>query len=226
MPQALEVARQGPRAVVAGVRCELLHFVRERYLDDQHLQVVAGIQHRPQGFVRLGVAAHREYAAGILHRVAQGRHAVQDVDGVEVAMADGDRVPGAANLVTQHRLFRCRQAREIGPDDIVEQVILDCTQGFVASIHGDGCVELFVEDAVHEERQACNVVEVRVRYEDVSYRLQFGKRKVADTGADVDQDVVVHEHRRGPCPRADTAAATKYSNTHNVEGSIARHHVG
>jgi hypothetical protein len=70
------------------------------------------------------------------------------------------------------------------------------------------------------------VIEVRVRDKDVPYRLQFGEREVADTGPGVDQDIVVHKHRRGPCPRADTAAATKYSNTHNVEGSIARHHVG
>ena len=45
--QMLQVIRQGFGGVVAGHIGEPLHFIRKRNFDDQHLQIVTGIQYRP-----------------------------------------------------------------------------------------------------------------------------------------------------------------------------------
>ncbi len=43
---------------------------------------------------------------------------------VEVTMPDRNRIARAADAVSEHRLFRRRELREIGPDNSVEQMVL------------------------------------------------------------------------------------------------------
>ena len=55
-----------------------------------------------------------------------------------------------------------------------------------------------------------------MRQEDVSYRVDFFERKVADTGSGINKDIMIDEHCRRARARADATATTKYSNTHAV----------
>ena len=59
------------------------------------------------------------------------------------------------------------------------------------------------------------MVEMCVRQKDVTDRVDFFERKVAYTGAGIDQDIMVDQHRR--CARAGAYAptATQYSYTHD-----------
>jgi hypothetical protein len=58
------------------------------------------------------------------------------------------------------------------------------------------------------------VIEVRVCQENVTYRIQVGQRKITNTGAGVDQHIVVDEHCGGARTRTDSATATKHANSH------------
>ena len=60
----------------------------------------------------------------------------------------------------------------------------------------------------------------------MAYRCEFCERQVAYASAGIYEDVIVDQHRGGSRPGADAATATEYPNTHNVEGSIALHHMG
>ncbi len=53
-----------------------------------------------------------------------------------------------------------------------------------------------------------------MRQEDMADRVQVGQRQIANTGARVDQHIVVDEHRGSARTRTDSATATKHANSH------------
>ena len=59
-----------------------------------------------------------------------------------------------------------------------------------------------------------DVIQVRVRQEDVVDLLQLGERQIAHAGAGIDQHVVVEQHRGGAQVAADAAAATENPDLH------------
>ena len=62
--------------------------------------------------------------------------------------------------------------------------------------------------------------------ENVANRREFSKRKIPYARTRIDKYVIVDQHRGSTRPGTNAATATEYPNTHNVEGSIARHHMG
>ncbi len=58
-----------------------------------------------------------------------------------------------------------------------------------------------------------------MRQEYVSNRVEVTQFEITNTGACVDQHIVVDEHRRSPCTCTDSAAATEYANSH-PKGSL------
>ena len=63
-------------------------------------------------------------------------------------------------------------------------------------------------EVIHEHRQARDVIEVSVGQKDMPDRVEIIEREIANTGARIDQHIVVDEHCGGARSRADTAAAT------------------
>src|SRR5690606_24081979 len=71
-------------------------------------------------------------------------------------------------------------------------------------------------DRVQKEGDRIDVVEVRMRDEDVIDQRQFGQRKIADPRARVDEDVLVDQERGGAVLLpADAARAAEYAKTHS-----------
>ena len=64
------------------------------------------------------------------------------------------------------------------------------------------------------------MVQMSMRQEHVPDRVEVGQFEIPDTGARVDQHIVVDKHRGGARTRTDSATATKYANSHS-EGSLA-----
>ena len=63
-------------------------------------------RYRPECLVGLCVATDRKRAAGILHGEAERRHRVHDIDGMEIAVINRNRIAGATDVVTKHRVMR------------------------------------------------------------------------------------------------------------------------
>jgi hypothetical protein len=65
-------------------------------------------------------------------------------------------------------------------------------------------------DGIDNERDAGDVIQMRVGKKNMVDQRQLGKLKLADPGTGVDQDVMVEQHRRGAQMSAtDAAAATQ-----------------
>jgi hypothetical protein len=63
------------------------------------------------------------------------------------------------------------------------------------------------------------MIEVSVRQEYVSNRMQFLERQVTDTGSGIQQDIVVDEHCGGTGAGTNSTAAAQYSYSHSVVAS-------
>ena len=86
-------------------------------------------------------------------------------------------------------------------------------QGRFLRMHGDRIATPGAH-GIEQERQRRQVIEMRVREKHVVDARQRLDVEIADAGAGVDQDIVVHQQRRRTPPRADTAAATQNPYAH------------
>ena len=68
--------------------------------------------------------------------------------------------------------------------------------------------------AVHEQRQAGDMIEMRMGHKDVVDHAHLGQAQVADAGTGIDQHIVIEQHRGGAQIAPDTAAAPQYSQFH------------
>jgi hypothetical protein len=74
-------------------------------------------------------------------------------------------------------------------------------------------------DRVHDQRQRRDMIEMRVRYEDMVDELELGQGEVRDPGSSIDQDVLIDQHRGRPQVSADPAAAPQNPNLHRYFAS-------
>jgi hypothetical protein len=61
------------------------------------------------------------------------------------------------------------------------------------------------------------MIEVRMRQKYVTNRSQVLERQITDTGAGIDEHVIVDQHRRRTRPGTNSAAATKDSYAHRFD---------
>src|SRR5581483_3997524 len=71
-----------------------------------------------------------------------------------------------------------------------------------------------IADRVEQKGNTRYVVEVRMREEDVVDLSQFLEAQIPDTGARIDQDIIVDQKRRCAMAPADSAAAAQHSELH------------
>jgi hypothetical protein len=69
------------------------------------------------------------------------------------------------------------------------------------------------------------MIEMRMREKNVTNGVEVLEVEVTYSGARIDQDITVYQHRGSPRTRADTATTTKHANSHN-EGSLEHVHMG
>jgi hypothetical protein len=82
-------------------------------------------------------------------------------------------------------------------------------------------------DAVGEQWDRQDVVQVRMAEDDVLDANQRVERELTDTGSSVDQDIVVEKKGRGPASGGNRAGATEYGDDHGryalLRSTSARH---
>jgi hypothetical protein len=141
---------------------------------------------------------------------------VEHLDALAVQLehlADGERHE------REHRMLGARQAREVGPDDAVEDVRAQRRQRLGQRVDLDRTARrALAHDAVGEQPDRQDVIEVRMADQDVLDPGQRIERHVADAGAGVDQDVIVEQEGRCPATCGDGAGATEYLDDHALPG--------
>ena len=135
----------------------------------------------------------------------------QHFDGAALHVAHGadfERVEG------DERRFGRGQAREVGPDEVVEDVLAQRGQGVRQGVHAQRLAGTGGGDGVDHQRQAGDVVEVRVGEEDVVDAQHLLAREVADAGAGVDEHVLIDQERRCLAIASDGAGAAEHTHPH------------
>ncbi len=128
------------------------------------------------------------------------------------AGAELQRVAHLERHEAQHRIFGGGQAREVGPEMVVEQVVAQHGQCLGQRMHLDrgGAARLAAaQHAVGEQGHAQHVVQVRMGQQDVVDALELVERQVAHARSGVDQDVLVEEKARGAAVARDRPGAAE-----------------
>ena len=154
-------------------------------------------QSLPQCRVGAGVAGEDPGpAAGLSaqHRIAHCRHGVAGRQHLDAARAQFQHLAHFDGAELQHRVGRVGQAREVRPDDAVEDVQAQRGYGGGQCMHAHRrppCGMAAAGDAVGQQADGKHMVEMRVADQDVVDARHLFEREVADARAGVDEDVVV-----------------------------------
>lgn len=114
-------------------------------------------------------------------------------------------------LMPQERIGLIRDHAEIRPDFPVKDVILEYLPGFASGMHRD-VLFAHADDGIYQQGDTGNVVEMRMRHEDVVDSHHGFDGKIGDAGPRIDQDIVIHQDGSGAQIAADSSAATQYAN--------------
>ena len=172
----------------------------------RHFQLLQAL---PEQGVGAGVAGE-DPPAGIaaVDGEADGGHGVRSRQHLDALAGGFDHLAHLDGRQREDGLLGARQAREVGPDHAVEDVRAQRSESLGQGMDADRALAGLAarpHDAVGEQADGKDVVEVRVADEDVLDARQGVERQVADAGAGVDEDVVVDQEGRGPASGRDGA---------------------
>src|SRR5690349_5502332 len=142
-------------------------------------------------------------------------------DGGDAPPAEHDR-PSELDLLVAHerRLGRWNLA-EVRPYRPVEQVIAQDLDRRAGRIDGDR-PRAHPAHRIHEEWNRGDVIQMRVRDENVVDLRELGERQVAHAAAGVDENVGVEEERgRAQVTAADASRASEHAQAHGYFSSNA-----
>jgi hypothetical protein len=68
---------------------------------------------------------------------------------------------------------------------------LNRSQGLLTRVDGQGRLKVLIKYSIDQHRQAGDMVEVRVGQKNMANRIKILKLKITDTGARIDEHIVV-----------------------------------
>jgi hypothetical protein len=201
---------------VQAARGERLFAVAEGGFDHQqgHRKLVdAG----PEGGVALGVAAEHPVAALTMGCKATGGHGVNRREHLHRLAAHRQHLTDLDGAETHERALKAGDAGEIGPDQVVEHMGLQRSNGAGQGVHLQrrrAFGQAARGDRVDHEGQGGDVVEVGMGEQHVVDLRHLIEREVAHAGAGVDQVVGIEQERSGAAVSGDGARAAEDANPH------------
>ena len=116
-------------------------------------------------------------------------------------------------MKADERVLAAGNAREIGPDDVVENVAAKRIDGGAQRMHAQRTVAA-AGDGVDHQGQRSDMIEMRMREHDIVDARHLDEGQIADAGAGVDQQIVVHEERSRPAVLRDGTRAAQHTHLH------------
>ena len=193
----------------------MLQGVRKGAFDEEALDVRARARRLPQRVRRARVAGEHDARAALLEDVADGRDDVRhgerrgDEAGDRERRADGDR----AERHGGHEVVR--QAREVGPQRVVEEVLAEGREDLLGRHDFEGR-RVPAEDVLDQEGEGGDVVHVRVGHEHGADGGLLVERQRVGDGARVDADRPVHEEGRLAVGRRGASMGSENADTHGA----------
>jgi len=200
------------REVLRNVR-EVLQGVRKRALHEEALHVTARARRPPERFRRARVAREHDARAALLEDVADGRNDMRHRNGGRDEAADRERLADGDGAKRHRGHEIVRQAREVGPQRVVEKVFPEGGEDVLRSHDLQGR-RVPAEDVLDQERERRDMVHVRVRDEDGADAGLFVQRQRVGEGAGVDTDRPVHEEGRLTMRRRGAAMGSEDADAH------------
>src|SRR4030066_873349 len=110
-------------------------------------------------------------------------------------------------LITHEGVFRVGYPGEVRPDFPVEYMLFENIQRFFSGGHSQGAIT-HEPDAIHHERNAGDMIKMRVRDKNMIDHVELGQAEFAGPRTCVNQHVLIEQERGGAQIATDSAAAT------------------
>src|SRR5262249_19642753 len=209
-----ELLRQHARTQVLRDDRELPFPVAERRLYDQVLEVCDLVDEHPEGVVRRRVTGEHQAALSRVQVIPDGGHDVVGGKRRDLALLQLHRIADLDLAIPEKRLVRAGYLGEIGPDAPVEDMVAQDLERRRNRPNRKRLVA-HATDRVHHERDARDVIEVRMGEEDGIDQGQLREREIRDPGSRVEQDIVVEKHGgSAEVASSDPSAATQDAELH------------
>ncbi len=192
---------------------QLLLGVGEGRFDNQVFKIADTIDRLPQRIACGGIAAEHQAGLAAVNLETDSRYHMVGRQWRDLAPAYLHGFAAYDALEAQQRLVQGRYLGEIRPDLPVENVLLEYGDRLVGGMDDQRLVA-HEPDAVDQQRQAGDVIEMRVRHEDMVDHAHLGQAEIADARPCVDQHIVIEQHRGRAQIPPDPAAASQYSQFH------------
>lgn len=209
-----QVIGQQRGAVVTGLSTQTNLGISKGGLDNQQIEFVMPIQVLPEGVIGGGIATEGKHTDIIFNAIPHARHNMIHRNHLNVATIQTPLLAWLHDLILQDLGMGIGDSGEIGPDDVIKNMRPQGIDSGLLAVDGDGFTDA-IEQSVHQERDARQVIQMGMGEKDVPDTGHFRHAQITDTGAGIDQDVVI-DHDRGRAQiHTHTTTATEYPYFHN-----------
>ena len=184
--------------------------ISECGFDNQVFKILDAVERFPKRITACRIAGKYQARPAAIELKADGRDCVIGRNRRYLAAVEIDGFTEPDFLVPEKRIHFVRNHAEIRPDFPVEDVVLEYLPGFPGGMDGDVLLA-HSNDGIHQQRDTGDVIEMRVGYEDVIDSHHGFDGKIGDTGAGIDEDVVIHQYGGRAQIAADAPAAAQYA---------------
>lgn len=189
-------------------KCSLA--VSECGFDNQVFKILDAVEHFPKRITACRIAGKYQARPAAVELKADCRDRVIGRNRRYLATVEIDGFTEPDFLVPEKRIHFVWNHAEIRPDFPVEDVVLEYLPGFPGGMDGN-VLFAHADDGIHQQGDTGDVIEMRVRYEDVVNSHHGFDGQVGDTGTSINEDVVIHNNGGGAQIAANAPAAAQYA---------------
>ena len=213
--QFLEVRGERLRRVMATYRCKRLLAIGKTDFHEQSAQRRLFCKNPPQPIGRAGVTAIGNRTRFRLDDERGGLDRVCDEHGAYRATSDRQGFFRLELYVADRRVLRRRDDGEVGPEFVVEEVLVEDADGFPCASN-EQRRSGHLATVVRKRREIADVIEMCVT-DEASIELElFGELEATRESAGVDGKTFVEDERTRTMPRSFAAVTTNDAQVHVV----------
>ena len=178
--------------------------------DNQVFKITDAVECLPKWITACRIAGKYQARPTAIELKANSRDRVIGRNWRYLAAVEIDGFTEPDFLVPEKRIDLIRNHAKIRPDFPVENMILEDFPRFAGSMHRN-VLFAHADDGIYQQGDTGNVVEMRMRHEDVVDSHHGFDGKIGDAGPRINQDVVIHQDGGGAQIAADSSATAQYA---------------